>query len=136
MQERQSKLQTCPKCDHTSAVFFYSTKCNQTNHFLCPGCLNIIYEGTKAAGVQAARKCYNAKCQTMLLKREYVQKDPQEYQVDNELNVRREILAIFNMKRRDFPNEEDYDNYLEKIEEMVFTLVDSESSLEQKSAVR
>lgn len=72
----------------------------------------------------------------MLLKREYVQKDPQEYQVDNELNIRREILAIFNMKRRDFTNEEDYDNYLEKIEEMVFTLVDSESSLEQKSAVR
>jgi CDK-activating kinase assembly factor MAT1 len=72
----------------------------------------------------------------MLLKREYVQKEPQEYQVDNELNVRREILAIFNSKRRDFPNIEDYDNYLEKIEEIVFTLVDSESSVEQKSAVR
>ena len=72
----------------------------------------------------------------MLLKREYFQKEPQEYQVDNELNVRREILAIFNSKRRDFPNSEDYDNYLEKIEEIVFTLVDSESSVEQKSAVR
>ena len=72
----------------------------------------------------------------MLLKREYVQKEPQEYQVDNELNVRREILTIFNSKRRDFPNSEDYDNYLEKIEEIVFTLVDSESSAEQKSAVR
>ena len=72
----------------------------------------------------------------MLLKREYVQKEPQEYQVDNELNVRREILTIFNSKRRDFPNSEDYDNYLEKIEEIVFTLVDSESSVEQKSAVR
>lgn len=72
----------------------------------------------------------------MLAKRDYVQKDPQEYQVDNELNVRREILAIFNLKRKDFSNIDEYDHYLEKIEEMVFALVDSESSQEQKQAVR
>ena len=54
--------------------------------------------------------------------------------MDNELNVRREILAIFNQKRHDYP--EEYDVYLEKIEDMVHTLVSSESTPEEKQAVR
>lgn len=72
----------------------------------------------------------------MLLKRDYVQKDPQEYLVDNEVNVKRTVLAVFNLRRKDFATQDEYDLYLDKIEEMVCKLMDPEATDEEKTSVR
>jgi CDK-activating kinase assembly factor MAT1 len=44
------------------------------------------------------------------------------------------VLRTFNYNRKDFENQEQYDEYLEKVEDYIFTL--TEGTDDEKNAVR
>ena len=115
----------CPKCSSETALHF-STRCL---HALCQQCLSSFYT---QAGLQ--RKCYS--CQTVLLRKDYVQKDPEIYLVEKETEIRKQVLKIYNLRRNDFATAEEYDEYLETIEDLIFVLVDQDATEAEKQQVR
>ena len=48
--------------------------------------------------------------------------------VNTEISNRKEVLKGFYRRREEFDNQRDYDEYLEKIEDMVYILSDLETT--------
>lgn len=71
----------------------------------------------------------------MLYKSNYVQSDPDEFLVINDSRIRKEVLKIYNLKRKDFKSDQDFDEYLEQIEDKIFILNDIDSTKEDKARV-
>lgn len=94
---------------------------------MCTECVNSIY-----AQLSVERSCFS--CQTLLRKQDYLKKHLEEDLVQRENKCRSEVLKVFNYKRIDFETQEQYDAYLEKVEDYIFTL--SEGTDDEKKAVR
>jgi len=72
----------------------------------------------------------------MLYKKDYVQKDPEEFLVEKEQEIRKTIMKVYNRKRKDFATDDEYDVYLEDIEDKISVLTDVESTDEKKQFIK
>jgi len=105
----------CPRCKSKS----YSNPTlklmvNDCGHSLCNSCVQLLFSRGQAPCPQ---------CHINLKKsgwREQMFDDPM---VDKEVNIRTKISKIYNKRYpEDFRSESEYDDYLEKIEELVWVM--------------
>jgi len=109
---------SCPRCKSTSYRNpTLRLMVNECGHTLCSSCVNILF-------IRGQAPC--PQCQINLKKtyfREQMFDDPA---VDKEVFVRTKLLKVYNKREADFSSEGEYDNYLEKIEELVWATMDNE----------
>ena len=72
----------------------------------------------------------------MLTKKDFIDCDPDKDAVIKEDSIRKWITEVFNKKRKDFASAEEYDCYLEMIEDYIFVLGDPDSSVEETNKIR
>jgi len=71
-----------------------------------------------------------------LREKEYLEKRPEEDFCDRECEVRKLFLKVFNKKSKDFASEDQYDSYLEKVEDMIAAMVDRTTSEQDKLRIK
>lgn len=83
-------------------------------HRLCDACVQRLFtHGTAPCPV----------CETQLKRSNFVLPLFEDLQVEREVRVRKQVVAIFNQRLEDFASLKEYNDYLEEIEDMVFNLV-------------
>lgn len=109
--------QVCPRCK-TTKYRNPSLKLlvNVCGHTLCESCVDLLF--LKGAGA-----C--PECQVPLRRSNFRVQLFEDPMVEKEVDIRRRILRDFNKKEDDFGRIEDYNDYLEEIEIIVFNLVNN-----------
>ena len=129
-----TKLKCC-KCEKLGSGLDFFKPPPTCQHILCGSCLNEKYFDKAAEG---KKKC--DRCPAYYYREDYTEGDT--FEVDQELGKRKMVLDVFNKRRtdRDFPpgpeGDELYDQYLEKIEDMISVLTSPEATKEEKEKVR
>lgn len=96
---------------------------NDCGHSLCSSCVNLLFVHGQAPCPQ---------CLKNLKKNGFEEQMFDDPMVDKEIRVRRNILKVFNKQNCDFSSEAEYDDYLEKIEDLVWACMDNEPWAEQE----
>ncbi|EOB13270.1 CDK-activating kinase assembly factor MAT1 [Nosema bombycis CQ1] len=116
----------CPICKTDSylnpELVLYISSCF---HKICENCLNRYF----SSGMS---KCLE--CGVELRKINYITSTFEDIEVEKECKIRRQLDRYFSREESDFDNEELYNDYLEKLEDLVFDLLEykSESSIKAK----
>jgi len=109
----------CPRCKSKS----YSNPTlklmvNDCGHSLCNSCVQLLFSRGQAPCPQ---------CHINLKKSAFREQMFDDPMVDKEVNIRTKISKIYNKRYpEDFRSESEYDDYLEKIEELVWATMDGE----------
>jgi len=90
---------------------------NECGHSLCSSCVNILF-------IRGQAPC--PQCQINLKKTHFREQMFDDPAVDKEVFVRTKLLKIYNKRENDFSSEAEYDNYLEKLEDLVWATMDNE----------
>lgn len=107
----------CPRCKTTK----YRNPqlkllVNVCGHPLCEKCIEQMF----ATGTA---KCYQ--CPTPLKRSNYKRQLFQDSQVEKDIQVRRDILRKFNKSQDAFPSLRSYNDYLEKLETVIYNLANN-----------
>nr|CAH8874282.1 unnamed protein product [Trichobilharzia regenti]CAH8874284.1 unnamed protein product [Trichobilharzia regenti] len=106
--------QTCPSCRSSK----YSNPqlklmVNVCGHSLCENCVEVLF-------VRGSGLC--AQCKTPIRKTNFRYQLFEDPLVQKEVDIRKKVLSDFNKREDDFDCPEDYDSYLEKVEEIIYNL--------------
>lgn len=85
------------------------------HHTFCEACVIRLHSN------QEAVTC--CVCQTPLRRGDYVQLSAKDRTLDKEIQIRKQVLRDMNKRREDFHTLEDYNDYLEEVEEIIYNLV-------------
>lgn len=104
----------CPRCKTTK----YRNPqlkllVNVCGHPLCEKCIELMF-------ANGAAKCYQ--CPTPLKRGNFKRQLFQDSQVEKDIQVRRDILRKFNKSQDAFPTLRAYNDYLEKLETVIYNL--------------
>lgn len=104
----------CPRCKTTK----YRNPqlkllVNVCGHPLCEKCIELMF-------ANGAAKCYQ--CPTPLKRGNFKRQLFQDSQVEKDIQVRRDILRKFNKTQDAFPTLRAYNDYLEKLETVIYNL--------------
>ncbi|VDN53645.1 unnamed protein product [Dracunculus medinensis] len=119
-------MRECPKCktsDYNNPSFVMLI--NECGHPLCRNCVNNLFARNSAA-------C--PRCGKILLKKGFWEQTFSS-KLEKELNIRKRLKKIFNLKRDDFGTLREYNDYLERIEIFVFNLVDGINVTETEAEI-
>uniref|UniRef100_A0A0R3WNN2 CDK-activating kinase assembly factor MAT1 n=1 Tax=Hydatigena taeniaeformis TaxID=6205 RepID=A0A0R3WNN2_HYDTA len=107
-------LQTCPSCK-TSKYNNPQLRLmvNVCGHSLCENCVEVLF-------VRGSGLC--VQCKTPIRKTNFRYQLFEDPTVQKEVDIRKKVLAEFNKREEDFENVEDYDSYLETIEDIIYNL--------------
>lgn len=86
---------------------------NVCGHSLCENCVEVLF-------VRGSGLC--VQCKTPIRKTNFRYQLFEDPTVQKEVDIRKKILAEFNKREEDFENTEDYDRYLETIEDIIYNL--------------
>ncbi|CAH8651564.1 unnamed protein product [Heterobilharzia americana] len=116
--------QTCPSCRSSK----YSNPqlklmVNVCGHSLCENCVEVLF-------VRGSGLC--GQCKTPIRKTNFRYQLFEDPLVQKEIDIRKKVLSDFNKREDDFDCLEDYDSYLEKIEEIVYNLTNDQNVEETK----
>ncbi|XP_065662374.1 CDK-activating kinase assembly factor MAT1 isoform X2 [Hydra vulgaris] len=119
--------QTCPRCKTTS----YRNKSlkllvNVCGHKLCQTCVDVLFTRPSAACPQ---------CNTALRRSDFRNQLFEDDAVEKEVDVRKKILKIYNKREDDFNSLDEFNNYLEDIEIIIFNIVNKISVEETKKKI-
>lgn len=108
----------CPICKSSrylnpSMKFLVNPECY---HKMCESCVDRIFSLGPAT-------CPYAGCGRILRKNKFKQQLFEDLAVEREVDVRKRVAKTFNRRQDDFDALEDYNNYLEEVEGIVFNLV-------------
>jgi len=73
-------------------------------------------------------------CETPVKKVTLSTRTLDEVQCEKDTHLRRRVLKVYNKVQRDFTNLEDYNNYLEEVEDIIYSIVNEESNAEECKA--
>ncbi|KAK6999992.1 CDK-activating kinase assembly factor MAT1 [Biomphalaria glabrata] len=106
--------QGCPRCK-TTKYRNPSLKLlvNVCGHSLCESCVELLF--VKGSGL-----C--PECGTSLRRSTFRLQIFEDASVEKEIDIRKRVLRDFNKKEEDFPSLQEYNDYLEMIETIVFNL--------------
>ncbi|XP_058059625.1 CDK-activating kinase assembly factor MAT1 [Anopheles bellator] len=106
--------QVCPRCK-TTKYRNPSLKLmvNVCGHTLCESCVELLF-------LKGSGSC--PECGVALRRSNFRVQLFEDSNVDKEVQIRKRILKDFNKKEDDFASLDEYNNYLEVIEEIVFNL--------------
>uniref|UniRef100_A0A8D0KR22 CDK-activating kinase assembly factor MAT1 n=1 Tax=Strix occidentalis caurina TaxID=311401 RepID=A0A8D0KR22_STROC len=109
--------QGCPRCK-TTKYRNPSLKLmvNVCGHTLCESCVELLF-------VRGAGNCQE--CDTPLRKSNFRVQLFEDPAVDKEVEIRKKVLKIYNKREDDFPSLNEYNDFLEEIEEIVFNLTNN-----------
>lgn len=109
--------QVCPRCK-TTKYRNPSLKLlvNVCGHTLCESCVDLLF-------LKGSGSC--PECNVPLRRNNFRVQLFEDPKVEKEVDIRRRILRDYNKKEEDFANVEDYNDYLEEIENIVFNLVNN-----------
>ncbi|NXA71774.1 MAT1 factor, partial [Thryothorus ludovicianus] len=107
----------CPRCK-TTKYRNPSLKLmvNVCGHTLCESCVELLF-------VRGAGNCHE--CDTPLRKSNFRVQLFEDPAVDKEVEIRKKVLKIYNKREEDFPTLDEYNDFLEEIEEIVFNLTNN-----------
>ncbi|CAN6641602.1 RNA polymerase II transcription factor B subunit 3 [Trichomonascus vanleenenianus] len=110
----------CPICKSSRYLnpdmkFLVNPECY---HKMCESCVDRIFSLGPAP-------CPYPNCNKTLRKHKFTQQVFEDIGIEREVNVRQRVVRIFNKREQDFDSLEEYNNYLEEIENIVFNLVNS-----------
>ncbi|VDK22592.1 unnamed protein product [Taenia asiatica] len=106
--------QTCPSCK-TSKYNNPQLRLmvNVCGHSLCENCVEVLF-------VRGSGLC--VQCKTPIRKTNFRYQLFEDPTVQKEVDIRKKVLAEFNKREEDFESIEDYDRYLETIEDIIYNL--------------
>nr|XP_002127882.1 CDK-activating kinase assembly factor MAT1 [Ciona intestinalis] len=112
---------SCPRCRMTK----YRNPSlrlliNTCGHALCEACVELTFTRESAPCPECGRTLRKIGFRVQLF---------EDTQVDKEVDIRKSVLKIYNKQESDFTNLDDYNDYLEEIENIVFNL---ESGINEK----
>lgn len=87
-------------------------------HKICESCVDRIFSLGPA-------KCPYPKCNKTLRKNKFKNQLFEDINIEREVDIRKRVLAVYNKIEEDFDTLQDYNAYLEKIEEMVYNLTNN-----------
>ncbi|XP_033639566.1 CDK-activating kinase assembly factor MAT1 [Asterias rubens] len=106
--------QACPRCKSTKYRNpSLKLLVNVCGHTLCENCVEILF-------VRGSGACPS--CSTPLRRNQFRIQEFEDANVEKEVDIRKRILKDFNKKEEEFPTLKEYNDYLEKIEEIIFNL--------------
>ena len=73
-------------------------------------------------------------CQTPVKRQKLSDRSLDDVQCEKDTSWRRRILKVFNKTQNDFPNLLEYNNYLEEVEDMIYSIVNEEPNAEECKA--
>ncbi|NWY45802.1 MAT1 factor, partial [Sylvia atricapilla] len=82
----------------------------------CESCVELLF-------VRGAGNCHE--CDTPLRKSNFRVQLFEDPAVDKEVEIRKKVLKIYNKREEDFPTLDEYNDFLEEIEEIVFNLTNN-----------
>ncbi|VUZ43763.1 unnamed protein product [Hymenolepis diminuta] len=106
--------QTCPKCNASK----YNNPqlrlmVNLCGHSLCENCVEVLFARGSGLCVQ---------CKTPIRKVNFRYQLFEDPTVQKEVDIRKKVLVDFNKREEDFDTLEDYDAYLELVEDIIYKL--------------
>lgn len=96
--------------DSDKKLFFFDV----CKHKICKECLD--------EHLSKHNKQYCPFCKVAVTKRNVIPIDMDEWIFSNQKKIRARLITIFNKKRHNFENTPLYNNYLEKVEDLIYTL--------------
>lgn len=114
--------QFCPQCKSDSYlnpnIKIFVSPCY---HKMCENCLSRIFS-------QGESGC--PECGTILRKVNFTSQTFEDMTVERECRIRKLLNVAFNKKEVDFDKENDFEDYIEKYEDIVFELLESKNDME------
>lgn len=108
-------MRECTKCksnEYTNKSLLMMI--NECGHPLCKNCVETLF----------ARNSGNCPtCQRMLKKNEFREQIYDDPLIDKETAIRKKMRKVFNLKRDDFPTLREFNDYLERMETLIYNLV-------------
>jgi len=105
----------CPECKTTKYRNPHmKLKVNVCGHALCENCVNVIF-------VKESAVCPEPSCDEILKKSKFRLQIFEDPIVEKEIDIRRKIMRIYNRLEEDFATPEEYDDYLEEVESIVYS---------------
>ncbi|MEN2495903.1 MAG: CDK-activating kinase assembly factor MAT1 [Marteilia pararefringens] len=117
----------CPRCSTTAfSNPNLNLMSNECGHILCTECIEILF-------ARNSSKCY--KCDKILIKSNYSETSYDDEEINKDLYYRKKIFNDFNLNLENFETEEEYDDYLEDVEEIIDNLKNNVKINETKSKI-
>lgn len=107
----------CPRCA-TTKYRNPSLKLmvNVCGHALCENCVDLLF--VKGSGICPT-------CGNQLRRNNFRQQLFEDEFIEKEVSIRRKVLRDFNLKEEDFESLNDYNKYLEEVEDVIYNLVNN-----------
>ncbi|KAI6646761.1 hypothetical protein LOD99_12881 [Oopsacas minuta] len=99
---------------------------NECGHKMCENCMNTIFTRPTAPCPE---------CGQPLKKSDYRERQFDDMYIERDVNIRKEIMRDFNKREEDFDTLEEYNDYLENVEEMIHKRVNNINILEISSEI-
>ncbi|KAI9702340.1 MAG: TFIIH/NER complex subunit [Candelina mexicana] len=120
LSDRNPSTEFCPVCKSSRYLnpnmeFRVNPECY---HKMCSSCVDRIFS-------QGPAPCPVAGCGRTLRKAKFRKQTFGDIQVEKEIDIRRRVAGIFNRRQDEFSSLLHYNNYLEKIEEITFNLLNN-----------
>ncbi|KAI3383883.1 hypothetical protein SNEBB_008835 [Seison nebaliae] len=107
-------MASCPKCKTTKSKNpNLLLRVNKCGHSLCSACIDILF-------VRGSGKCPT--CEHFLRRADYRDQVFLDPLIDKELLIRNKMMNIFNKLPHNFESVDDYNDYLEMVEDYVYNL--------------
>lgn len=109
----------CPVCKskrylNRNMRFLVNPECY---HKMCESCVDRIFSHGPA-------KCPIAGCPRTLRKNKFRKQTFEDIKIEREVDIRRDIARTFNRREEDFETLKDYNDYLNKVEDITFNLIE------------
>ncbi|KAK7534799.1 CDK-activating kinase assembly factor MAT1-domain-containing protein [Phyllosticta citribraziliensis] len=108
----------CPVCKSSRYLnpnmrFLINPECY---HQMCESCVDRIYSHGPAP-------CRVAGCSKTLRKNRFRKKTFEDVEIEREVDIRRRVAAVFNRREDEFESVQDYNNYLNDVEDVTYDLI-------------
>ncbi|ELQ74430.1 putative E3 ubiquitin ligase containing RING finger [Trachipleistophora hominis] len=114
--------QFCPQCKSDSYlnpnIKIYVSPCY---HKMCENCVSRIFSQGESACPE---------CGTLLRRINFISQTFEDIDVERECRIRKMLNRVFNKEEIDFDNEEEYDDYLEKYEDLILELMQLKNDMQ------
>ncbi|KAK7526369.1 CDK-activating kinase assembly factor MAT1-domain-containing protein [Phyllosticta citriasiana] len=111
-------IDICPVCKSSRYLnphmrFLINPECY---HQMCESCVDRIYSHGPAP-------CRVAGCSKTLRKNRFRKKTFEDVEIEREVDIRRRVAAVFNRREDEFESIQDYNNYLNDVEDVTYDLI-------------
>lgn len=120
----------CPICKtdrylSPNMTFLINPECY---HKICESCVDRIFSLGPAP-------CPYPKCNKTLRKNRFKKQVFEDIKIEREIDIRKRIQSIYNKTQEDFPSLQEYNQYLEEVENIIFNLTENIDAEETEKKV-